>query len=359
MKKISIIGTVGIPARYGGFETFADNLVKDLSNKNEFIVFCSKKHYKNRENSYFCAKRIFLPLKANGIQSIPYDIISIIISLFKSDTLLILGISGCIILPIIKPFHRKKIIVTLDGLDSKRKKWSKYSKWFLEISERCAVKYADVIVSDNHIIQKYIKSKYNKESRLIEYSGNHSHCVKPNNTEFQKYPFLKGKYALSISRVEPENNCDLILNTFKQLNDIKLVYIGTWNNNKYSRSLKEKFKFNPNIVLLDAIFDIEIINLIRSNCTVFIHGNSVGGTNPGLVEAMYVGLPILAYDVDFNRITTEGNAIFFSNQQQLTDGLTQYLNNYELLIKNKIKVKEIAVIRYDKYKIFKKYDNIF
>ena len=81
MKKVSIIGTVGIPARYGGFETFAHNLVKYLSNQYEIIVFCSRKHYKNREKSYLSAKRIFLPLKANGIQSVPYDIISIIIAL--------------------------------------------------------------------------------------------------------------------------------------------------------------------------------------------------------------------------------------------------------------------------------------
>ncbi|NHZ86297.1 MAG: DUF1972 domain-containing protein, partial [Planctomycetia bacterium] len=298
MKKLSIIGTVGVPPQLGGFENFAYFLVKYLSDNYSITVFCSSKHYKNREKKYFSAKRFFIPLRANGFQSIPYDIISIIISIFISDTLLILGVSGCLILPIIKPFHQKKIIVSMGGLEWKRDKWSRLAKWYLKFSEKCAVKFADIIVSDNVIIQDYIKIKYGKESKLIEYGGNHSIHIKPTNRNSQIFSFLKGYYTLAISRIEPENNCNLILQAFSELKNMKLVYIGNWDKNKYSKTLKEKYKDCENLILLDAIYDINVLNLIRSNCTIYVHGHSVGGTNPTLVEAMYVGLPILAYDVD-------------------------------------------------------------
>ena len=358
MIKVAIIGTVGLPPKFGGFETLADFLVQKLSNKYGFTVFCSTKHYTNRDEKYLSAKRYFLPLRANGIQSIPYDIISILIAIFKSDILLILGVSGCLILPIIKPFHRKRIVVSIDGLEWKRNKWSKFSKWFLRFSEKCAVKSADIIIADNIIIQKYIKTTYNKESELIEYGGDQSIHIKPTKDDIQNFSFLKDKYAFSISRIEPENNCALILKAISELNDIQFVYIGNWNNSKYGRTLKEKYKSHKNIILLDAIYDIDVLNLIRSNCTLYVHGHSVGGTNPALVETMYVGLPILAYDIDFNRETTQNKALYFND-------IIQLQKNIRILYKNKSLQKRLAYnlkkIAYDKYnwnKIINKYDSI-
>lgn len=358
MKKLSIIGTVGIPPKFGGFENLADILAAKLSNKYDIIVFCSSKHYRERRKKYLSTKRIFIPLRANGIQSIPYDIISILISIFTADTLLILGISGCIILPIIKPFHRKKVIVSLGGLEWKRDKWSKFTKWFLKLSEKCAVIYADIIIADNIIIQQYIKSTYNKEGKLIEYGGDHSVSIKPTLKDINKFSFLKNKYALSISRIEPENNCDLILQAFSESNNRQLVYIGNWNKNKYSRTIKDKFKSHKNIVLLNAIYDINVLNLIRSNCTIYIHGHSVGGTNPTLVEAMYIGLPILAYDVDFNRATTQNKVIYFKDTKQLQNSTELLLNDETLRKKIVEDVKAIAQGKYNWERIINKYISI-
>ncbi len=358
MKKLSIIGTVGLPPKFGGFETLADFLVKILNNKYDILVFCSSKHYKERKRKYFSANRYFIPLRANGIQSIPYDIISIIIALFRSDILLILGVSGCIILPIIKPFHKKRIVVSIDGLEWKRDKWSRLAKWFLKLSEKCAVKSADVLVADSIIIQKYINTTYKKESALIEYGGDQSVYIEPTLKYIKRFPFLKTEYALSISRIEPENNCRLIIDTFSKSSNIQLVYIGNWSNSKYGKTLKEKFLSHKNIILLDAIHDIDVLNLVRSNCTIYVHGHSVGGTNPALVEAMYVGLPIIAYDVNFNRETTHNNALFFNNAIQLQNNLKLLGNN--IFLRNKLvqDVKNIAKNKYNWNIIINKYNNI-
>ncbi|NHZ86887.1 MAG: DUF1972 domain-containing protein [Planctomycetia bacterium] len=366
MKKLSIIGTVGLPPKYGGFETFADFLVKKLSNNYNITIFCSSKHYKDREKKYFSTKRIFFPFKANGIQSIPYDILSILISIFISDTLLILGISGCIILPIIKPFHQKKIIVSLGGLEWERDKWSRLAKWFLKLSEKCAINFADIILTDNIAIQDYVKFKYYRKSELIEYGGDQSVNIMPTLKDIKKFSFLKNEYALSISRIEPENNCDLILQAFSELNDIQLIYIGNWDNNKYSKTLRGKYLSHNNIILLDAIYDINVLNLVRSNCTIYVHGHSVGGTNPTLVEAMYVGLPILAFDVNFNRETTQNKALFFNDIKQLQNNVKLLLKN-QTLHKNKNQtlhkniaqnMQRFALKRYNWERIINKYDSI-
>jgi len=152
-KKVAIIGTMGIPAKYGGFETLTEYLTKNLYKKYNLTVYCSSKSYKHKIAQHNGANLKYINLNANGIQSIPYDIISIIKSLKESDTLLILGVSGCIILPIIRVFSKKNIIVNIDGLEWKRDKWGKFAKWFLKYSERLAVKYANSIVADNKVIQ--------------------------------------------------------------------------------------------------------------------------------------------------------------------------------------------------------------
>jgi len=346
IKKIAIIGTVGLPPRYGGFETFANQLIIYLSDKYKFLVFCSKTNYKLREKEYFSAERIFLPFKANGWQSVFYDTFSILYSLFKVDTLLILGVSGCILLPVIKPFHKKKIIVSIDGLDTQRAKWSRIAKIFLEISEYCAVKYSDNVISDNKIIKEYIKSKYNIDSKLITYGGDQSKKITVQPNDLIKYSFLNVNYALSIARIEKENHSELILKSFAQNCKMKLVYIGTWNHTKYSKYLYNKYKSFNNIILLKSIYDIYDLNLIRSNCTIFIHGNSAGGTNPGLLEAMHIGLPIIAYNVDFNRNVTENNALFFTTKDQLQNHIKTYTADKKLKSNNSLQVNRIAKEKY-------------
>ena len=123
-------------------------------------------------------------------------------------------------------------------------------------------------------------------------------------------------------------------------------------------ALKEKYISHNNIILLDAIYDINVLNLIRSNCKIYVHGHSVGGTNPTLVEAMYVGLPILAYDVDFNRETTQNKVLYFKNIKQLQNNAELLLNDGTLRKKILENVKKIAKDKYNWERIINKYDSI-
>lgn len=137
MKQVAIVGIQGVPAKYGGFETLVENIIGDnCSPEVCYTVFCSGKDYTTRPDTYKGARLEYVPFfHANGVQSTPYDILSMLKCLRGYDTVVILGVSGCVFLPIFRLLYRKKLIVNIDGLEHKRAKWGKFSKWFLRISE--------------------------------------------------------------------------------------------------------------------------------------------------------------------------------------------------------------------------------
>jgi hypothetical protein len=171
--RISIIGAAGVPARYGGFETLAENLVRNkTSDLLQYTVFCSAKLYQKRQSKYFGARLKYINLKANGMSSIWYDFVSMLLSL-HSDVMLILGVSGSIFLPFIRLLYRGKIITNIDGIEWKRGKWNQFVRFVLHISEKMAVRFSDIIIGDNQGIIDYVIREYNKNAVLIEYGADH------------------------------------------------------------------------------------------------------------------------------------------------------------------------------------------
>jgi len=315
-KKVSIIGTNGLPGRYGGWDQLVNNLTIDLKERFDFIVYTSSYDAVKGLTSFNDAELCVIKLKANGVQSIFYDAFSMIHSAFKRyDVLLIMGVSGCIFLPIIKPFT-KKVILNIDGMEWKRGKWSGAAQWFLKVSEKLGVKYADTVISDNKVIQDYVLSQYGKHSELIAYGGDNVVRVPLRAKTSAQYKVYAKKYAFKVCRIEPENNLDMILEAFAQL-DYPLVIVGNWNNSIYGVELRKRYVGYSHLHLLDPIYEQELIDELRGNCGLYIHGHSVGGTNPSLVEAMNLCLCCLVYDVSYNRETTENKAHYFQDAESL------------------------------------------
>jgi glycosyltransferase involved in cell wall biosynthesis len=357
MRKIAIIGTVGLPAKYGGFETLAEYLTKYLFSEYDISVYCSAKSYDVELSTYNGAKLKYINLKANGIQSIPYDIISIIRACRTADTLLILGVSGCIILPIIKQLSSKKLVVNIDGIEWKRNKWNKYAKWFLKFSEKQAVNYADIIVTDNKAIEDYVQDEYGKKSELIAYGADHVKKLPIDEDLSQEFSFLQDKYAFTVCRIEPENNLHVIIEAMSQQTKLPLVVIGNWNASLYGQELREKYSSYKHIYLLDPIYEQDKLNKFRSNCYIYLHGHSAGGTNPSLVEAMHLKLPIFAFDVVYNGKTTEHQAKYFSSSEEL---LKLIENSNEISLEEiGNKMYEISEKRYRWDIIAKQYAKLF
>ena len=357
--KVAIIGTVGVPANYGGFETLVEQLVRhNKSYDLQYAVYCSKKSYNEERWVYHGAKTEYVGLNANGIQSIPYDILSLVKAARKSDVILILGVSGCAFLPIFRIFSKKKLVINIDGLEHRRDKWNKWIRKFLKFSEKQAVKYADVIVTDNQGITDYVMEEYGKQSQLIAYGGDH---VLTNTDEnfvdntLKEYNLEKNGYALGICRIEPENNVHVILEAFEKAKR-KLVFIGNWDKSEYGRSLKEKYRNSEFVKITPAVYNLNVLNVIRSNCNIYLHGHSAGGTNPSLVEAMFFKKPIFAFDCIYNRESTENKAKYFKSEDDLINLISTDNADLNRMAEN---MEEIADRRYRWSHIANQYEKLF
>ncbi len=317
--RLAIIGTVGIPARYGGFETLAEQLAGQLGAEMDISVYCSGRKYSRsqRLKSYKGARLIYLPFNANGIQSIVYDALSILHALFFADVLLVLGVSGGFMLPLLRLFKNKKVVTSIDGIEWRRNKWSNTAKRYLEFAEGVAIRFSTAGITDNEAIQDYTAQRYKKFSHMVEYGADHVLRVKPEAGDYDMYDFMRHPYAFKVCRIEPENNIHVVLEAFARLGNYTLVMVGNWNNSSYGKEMRARYSAFANIRLLDPIYDQRALDLLRSNCHIYLHGHSAGGTNPSLVEAMYLGLPVVAFDVSYNRSTTEGKALYFSDVDTL------------------------------------------
>ena len=321
MKKVAIIGTVGVPAAYGGFETLAENLVLEkerLGHCYQMIVYCSAPAYQERIDDFHGAEIRYIPFKANGLQSIPYDILSILSALRdRCDTLLLLGHSGAFALPFLRLLPSVRVITNIDGIEWKRAKWGRLARWLLRRTEAMAVRYSDVVVTDNVAIRDYVSETFDRASEVIAYGGDHAVVTAPKQIAGSAIPPVPEGYALCVCRIEPENNVHMILDAFSSMPDWPLVAVGNWEASYYGQELRAKYAGLKTITLLDPIYDISTLYALRRNARVYVHGHSAGGTNPSLVEMMHFGTALLAYDCVFNRNTTEDMAQYFGSAAHL------------------------------------------
>ena len=308
-----IIGCSGIPARYGGFETFAEKIALEISSKLDVNIVCSSKFYAQgeREKDWQSIRRIFFNINPNGIQSILYDLKGLLIAVKKSDYILLLGTGVGILFPFIPRLRSKFLIIHIDGLEWERSKWNAIARLVLRAGHKISLHYAKSIILDNEALTKYIPDRYRKKTIQVGYGGNH--LPRTNSQKFSD----EFTYALTIARAEPENNLHLILKVFSKNRSLNLKVVSNWDKTRYGKKLFKSYSNFPNIQLVQAIYDTKKLQQYRSGCSLYIHGHSAGGTNPSLVEAMYSGLPILAWDNEFNRVTTHGLATYFNSEDEL------------------------------------------
>jgi len=322
--RLAIVGIRGLPNNYGGFETLSEYLVEHLSEQIDITVYCSSKDMDSRLLSYKGAKLKYIPVTSHGGKGIVYDSISLIDAINKYDKVLFLGFGGGFVMPFLSKKQKQRIVLNIGGLDWKRNKWSALAQKVIKKAEQLLINNCGKIVSDNIGIQEYIKAEYNRDSVLIAYGGDQA-LHQPITKEFiAEYPFLENPFAFTVTRIQQDNNIDMILESFSNQDVLPLVIVGNWNNSEYGKETKKKYFGRKNLILLDAIYDRLKLDVLRSNCTIYIHGHSAGGTNPSLAEAMYLGLPVFAYASGYNEHTTDNKAVYFRNAKELTHLVIDY-----------------------------------
>lgn len=315
--KLGVVGIVGVPGRYGGFETMTDQVLP-LSLGSETLVYSEKSmHYSH--SHYKGARLVRLPLSANGVSSLFYDSLGIFHACFsKCSVILALGVSGAWCFPLVRMFFPKvRLICNIDGVESARGKWGFFAAKLLANLEFIAVKFANIIVADNSHLAVELKRKYGISPRVIEYGGDHVMETDTANIDLPTDLPLDSRFALCVCRIEPENNIEMILEAFAG-GDTNLIFVGNWCSSVFGVRMRDKFGGEDNLWLLDPIYDAGVLHDLRGRCDIYVHGHSAGGTNPSLVEIMFYSCSLLCFDVAYNRCTVDGNAQFFSSAEDLS-----------------------------------------
>ncbi|MEJ6390564.1 DUF1972 domain-containing protein [Gymnodinialimonas ulvae] len=314
-RHIAILGSVGVPAHYGGFETLAEQLARHHAahaRPERLSITCSAPGCVSKPRRFLGADLRYLPLPANGAASVPYDILSLLRARASgADVALLLGVSGALALPFLAG-RGMRVVAHVDGQEWRRAKWSRAARQFLRQSEAIAVRHADAVIADSPAIADDLWRRYGRRADVLSYGGDQG----LDHTTVALPDWAPKDYALAICRVEPENNIHMLLEA-ATATDKPLICVGNWEKSRYGRALRSRYASHPKLWLRNPIYDPGPLQALRRNASLYLHGHSAGGTNPSLVEMMHVGKPVFAFDCIFNRQTTQGAARYFSDADDL------------------------------------------
>ena len=316
--KIGIIGTRGIPNEYGGFEQLAEKLSVGLYEKGHSVVVYNSHRHSYQEKKFHGVDIVHCydaeHVMGTAGQFI-YDFNCILDARKRHfDVLLFLGYTSSSVWGMLYP-KNTVIISNMDGLEWKRRKYSKPVRLFLKYAERLAVKYSDYFIADAIAMHSYLKNKFQVHSEYIAYGAE---ILTTQQEEFlARYDLCKKDYYMLMARMEPENNIEMILEGFHQsASSRKFVVVGN-TNNKFGKRMVKKFGNDKRIVFAGPIYDPELTHTLKYNCPLYFHGHTVGGTNPSLIEAMASQVMIAAHDNHFNRAVLDGNGYYFNSAKEV------------------------------------------
>ena len=316
MKKVAIVGSHGLYANYGGWDQLVRNLAEKKSvDKLEYLIFNSSDSPKvNNCPPNVTVKK--MPVKASGFQGLIYDFWSILLCYNKVDTILLLGVQGIPLIPILFLFKKVRIISNVGGIEWERPKFGFFSKLYLRFCFNLSFIYSDYVILDNPYYYEFVPKKSNAKIKVLTYGGEIDTSLEINNDLKIKYPFIFEPYYLSISRSLEDNQLEEICECFSKLEE-KLVLISNFSKSTYGTTVYEKYKNIPNIHLINGLYNKPELDLIRRKCKAYIHTHKLCGTAPSLVEMIIAQVPIISYDNPQNRHTLHNHGTFFSSFESL------------------------------------------
>lgn len=399
MQDVFIIGAKGI-GNYGGYETFLKKLIEtDQNNKNvKYHIACKfngqgfmdetqlpgAKTIDDHHFSYYNADcfKIDISEKLGAAQAIYYDIAAFKESIrqIKINKIQhpIVYILACRIGPFVNKYVKQvhqlggQVFVNPDGHEWMRAKWSKIVREYWKLSEARMVKHADLLICDSVNIEKYIQStysQYNPQTTFIAYGSDIRPSLLTKNSMkvckwFKKHKVREKEYFLIVGRFVPENNYETMIKEFMKSNVKKdLVIITNVEHNQFFNDLKEKTHFNQDqrIKFVGTVYDSELLKYIRENAFGYLHGHSVGGTNPSLLEALGSTKVNLLYNVGFNKEVGKDAALYWDKSSGSLSSILNKIQEMNVEQTNALgeKAKKRIIDDYSWKFITEKYNKVF
>lgn len=317
--QVNILGTRGIPAAHGGFETFAARLAPYLRDKgHRVLVYCQDDEHPGapvREDEWEGIGRVHLaPRRRGAAGTVEFDFACTRNVAKRPGVDLVLGYNTAVF-NILQRLRRRPLVMNMDGIEWKRAKWGLAAKTWFFLNELAGANLCNIAIADHPEIARHVAQRCFKQPVMIPYGSDIIGSADLSSIE--QLGLRDSGYFVSIARIEPENSILELVEAFSAtaLAEQKCVVLGTLDPaNRYHQRVREAA--GANVLFPGAIYDATKVRALRFFATAYLHGHQVGGTNPSLVEALGAGRPVLAHDNRFNRWTAGEGQLFFSTREE-------------------------------------------
>lgn len=321
---VAMIGTRGIPARYGGFETAVEEVGRRLVERGHQVIVYTRRPRGCDKNddipAYLGVDLVHLPAaRSKTLETLSHTALSAV-HLLRSqtvDVVILFNAANSVFLPLLRR-RGVRVATHVDGMEWKRAKWGAAGRKYYRVAEGLAVRWSDALISDAQGIADYYSDEFGVGSDIIRYGA-------PILTDVQidklaDLNLRQQSYHLIVARFEPENHVDVAVAGYRASSaKLPLIVVGSAPYaGHYTEQIKKLADGDPRIRLLGGIWDQELLDQLYAHAATYIHGHSVGGTNPSLLRAMGAGTPVLAYDVVFNRETLGTAEGYWTDEASLT-----------------------------------------
>lgn len=353
--KIAILGTRGIPANYGGFETFAEQLSTRLVTRNHEVTVYGRKHYSsNQQRSYNGVNLVVLPtIRHKYFDTVVHTFLSILHAIFCGYDIILICNAANSIFALFPRLFGVPTLVNVDGLERKRKKWNWLGRQYYLVSEWLSTFLPTAIVTDAQVIQDYYATRYHKESSMIAYGADVERRAAPEN--LLKFGLKSNQYILYVSRLEPENNAHLVIEAYEKVQtDLPLVIVGgAPYAEEYIAQLKSTT--DPRVKFLGFVFGADY-RALQQNAYCYIHATEVGGTHPALIEAMGAGNCALVLNTPENLEVMGEAGISYDSVEDLTAQMHRVLADPTIISEYRARAMARVRQRYDWEQITNQYE---
>jgi glycosyltransferase involved in cell wall biosynthesis len=328
--KIAILGTRGIPANYGGFETFAEQLGTRLAARGHEVTVYGRKHYSTTKNRvHNGVGLVVLPtIRHKYLDTVAHTFLSVLHAVPRRYDVILICNAANSIFAFIPRLFGTPTLVNVDGLERKRRKWNWMGRNYYRLSEWLSTFLPSAIVTDAQVIQDYYATKYGAQSAMIAYGAEVARHAAPE--KLLRFGLTPDQYVLYVSRLEPENNAHLVIEAYQRVKtDMPLAMVG---GAPYAHEYIARLKStrDPRVRFLGFVFG-EDYRALQQNAYCYIHATEVGGTHPALIEAMGAGNCALALDTPENREVIGDAGILYQSVESLAEKLQSLIGQPSMI----------------------------
>ncbi|WP_029290013.1 DUF1972 domain-containing protein [Cellulomonas sp. HZM] len=317
-----MIGTRGVPARYGGFETAVEEIGRRLVARGHTVrVYCRRHELDPPHGEHLGMERVTLPaLRRRSLETLSHTALSVgHLVAHRVDAAFVFNAANAPLLPVVRAV-RVPVATHVDGLEWRRAKWGANGRRYYRAAEQLAVRWSDALVADAQGIADYYADEFGARTRLLAYGAPR---VDVGTERLAELGLVAGGFHVVVARFEPENHVlEAVQGYVRSSAELPLVVVGSAPySDTYTAAVRAAAGDDPRVRLLGGVWDQELLDQLYAGASTYVHGHSVGGTNPSLLRAIGAGTATIAYDVAFNREVLRSEGLYFADAAELAGHL--------------------------------------